>query len=80
MKLLLSVLVFSLSVMSLMGLYGCDRQVLHPKAAKEPPQVLDTAVGGMDRSVIDKANGVETMLDEAGNRTAETGKGRAAVS
>jgi hypothetical protein len=28
----------------------------------------------MARSAIDKAKGVETMLEEAGNRTAETSK------
>jgi hypothetical protein len=73
-KLSISVLVFSLPVVSLMGLNGCDRQIPPPKAVKEPPQVLDTAVGGMARSAIDKAKGVETTLGEAGNRTAETSK------
>jgi hypothetical protein len=33
------VLVFSLSVVSLMGLNGCDRQIPPPKAVKELPQV-----------------------------------------
>ncbi len=80
MKRLISVLVFSLSVVSLVGLNGCDRQVPPPKAVQEPPQVPETAVGGMARSAIDKAKGVETTLGEAGNRTAETGKARAAVS
>jgi len=74
MKLSISVLVFSLSAVSLMGLNGCDRQVPPPKAVKELPQVPDTAVGGMARSAIDKAKGVETTLGEAGNRTAETSK------
>jgi hypothetical protein len=74
MKLSISVLVFSLSVVSLMGLNGCDRQVPPPKAVKELPQIPDTAVGGMARSAIDKAKGVETTLGEAGNRTAETSK------
>jgi hypothetical protein len=37
MKLSISVLVFSLSVVSMMGLNGCDRQVPPPKAVKEPP-------------------------------------------
>ena len=73
-KRLMSALVFSLSVVSLMGLNGCDRQVPPPKAVKELPQVPDTAVGEMARSVIDKAKGVETTLEEAGNRTAETTK------
>jgi len=45
-------------------------------AVKELPQLPDTAVGGMARSEIDKAKGVETMLGEAGNRTAETSKER----
>ena len=56
------------------GPNGCDRQVPPPKAVKELPQVPDTAVGGMARSAIDKAKGVETTLGEAGNRTAETSK------
>jgi hypothetical protein len=71
MKRLISVLVSSLS---LVGLNGCDRQVPPPKAVQEPPPVPETAVGGMARSAIDKAKGVETTLGEAGNRTAETGK------
>lgn len=74
MKRLMSALVFSLSVVSLMGLNGCDRQVSSPKAVKELPQVFDTAVGGMARSTIEKAKGVEATLGEAGNRTAETSK------
>ena len=74
MKLSIYVLVFSLSVVSLIGLNGCNRQDPLPKAVKEPPQVPDTAVGGMTRSAIDKAEGVETTLGEAGNRTAETSK------
>ena len=74
MKLSISVLVFSLLVVSLMGLNGCNRQDPPPKTVKELPQVPDTAVGGMTRSAIDKAKGVETTLREAGNRTAETSK------
>ncbi len=73
-KRLISVLVFSLSVVLPMGLNGCDRQAPPPKAVKELPQTPDTAVGGNARSAIDKAKGVETMLGEAGNRTAETTK------
>jgi len=71
MKLSISVLGFSLSVVSLVGLNGCDRQGPPPKAVKEPPQVPDTAVGGMARRAIDKVKGVETTLGEADNRTAE---------
>ena len=74
MKQLISVLVFSLSVVSMMGLNGCNRQDLPPKAVKELPQAHDTAIGGMAESAIDKAKGVETTLGEAGNRTAETSK------
>ena len=74
MKPLMSILVFSVSVVSLMSLNGCDRQVPPPKAVEEPPQVFDTAVGGNARSAIEKAKGVETTLGEAGNRTAETSK------
>ena len=74
MKLSIYVLVFSLSVVSLIGLNGCNRQDPLPKAVKEPPQVPDTAVGGMTRSAIDKAKGVKTTLEEAGNRTAEISK------
>jgi hypothetical protein len=74
MKLSISVLVFSLSVVSLIGLNGCNRQDPSPKVGKELPQVPDTAVGGMARGAIDKAKGVETTLGEAGNRTAETSK------
>jgi hypothetical protein len=57
-----------------MGLNGCDRQDPHPKAVKELPQLPETAVGGMARSAIDKAKGIETTLGEAGNRTAEASK------
>lgn len=71
-KLSISVLIFSLLVVSLMGLNGCDRQDPAPKAVKEPPQSPDTAIGGLARSTIDKAKGVETTLGEAGDRTAET--------
>lgn len=53
---------------------GCNRQDSPPKAVKEPLQDPDTAVGGMTRSAIDKAKGVETTSGEAGNRTAETSK------
>ena len=74
MKQSISVLVFSLLMVSLMGLNGCNRQDPPPKAVKKLPQVSDTAVGGMARSAIDKAKGVETTLGEAGNRTAETSK------
>jgi hypothetical protein len=74
MKLSISVLVFSLSVVSLIGLNGCNRQDPPPKVGKELPQVPDTAVGGMARGAIDKAKGVETTLGEVGNRTAETSK------
>ena len=74
MKRLMLLLVFSLLVVPLMGLNGCDRQVPPPKAVKEPPQVLGTTVGGMARSAIGKAKGVEATLGEAGNRTAETSK------
>ncbi len=74
MKLSISVLVFSLSVVLLMGLNGCDRQDPPSKAVEELPQLPDTAVGGMARSAIDKAKGVETTLGEAGNRIAETSK------
>lgn len=74
MKPSISVLVFSLSVMSLISLNGCDRQDPPPKAVKELPQLPETAVGGMARSAIDKAKGVETTLGEAGNRIAETSK------
>lgn len=45
-----------------MGLNGCNRQDPPPNAVKELPQVPDTAVGGMARSAIDKAKGVETTL------------------
>ena len=72
MKLSISVLFFSLSVVSLMGLNGCDCQDPSPKAVKELPQLPGTAVGGIARSAIDKAKGVETTLGEAGNRTAVT--------
>ena len=77
MKLSMSVPVFSLSGVLLMGLNGCDRQDPPSKAVKELPQLPDTAVGGMARSAIDKAKGVETTsLGEAGNRTAEASKER----
>jgi hypothetical protein len=59
---------------SLIGLNGCNRQDPPSKVGKELPQVPDTAVGGMARGAIDKARGVETMLGEVGNRTAETSK------
>ena len=74
MKLSISVLLFSLLVVSLMGLNGCNRQDHSPKAVKELPQVSDTPVGAMAGSAIDKAKGVETTLGEAGNRTVETSK------
>lgn len=74
MNLLASVLVFFLSVVSLMGLNGCDRQVPPPKAVKDLPQTPEATVGGMARSAIEKAKGVEATLGEAGNRTAETSK------
>ncbi|MEP6958905.1 MAG: hypothetical protein ABI980_09245 [Nitrospirota bacterium] len=47
---------------------------LPPQAIKELPQVSDTAVGGIARSAIDKAKGVETTLGQAGNRVAESSK------
>jgi hypothetical protein len=68
------VLVFSFAVISPIGLFGCDRQIPPPKAIKELPQVSDTAVGGIARSAIDKAKGVETTLGQAGNRVAESSK------
>ena len=74
MKLSMPILTFFLSAVSLMSLNGCDRQNPAPKAVKEPLQLPDTAIGGTARSTIDKAKGVETMLEEAGNRTAETSK------
>jgi hypothetical protein len=73
-KLSIAALVFSLSVVSLIGLNGCNRQDPPPNAVKELPQVPDTAVGRMAWSAIDKAKGVETMLEDTGNRIAETGK------
>ena len=73
-KLSISVLIFSLLVLSLMGLNGCDHQDPAPKAVKEPAQLPDPAIGGMSRNTIYKAKGVETTLKEAGNRTAETSK------
>lgn len=63
MKLLISVLAFSLSVVPLIGLNGCNRQDPPLNALKELPQVPDTAVSGMARSAIEKAKGVETMLE-----------------
>ena len=74
MKLLISVLAFVLSVVSQIGPNGCNRQDPLPNALKELPQVPDAAVGRMARSPIDKAKGVETMFEKAGNRTAEPGK------
>ena len=74
MKLSISVLVFSLSVWSLVGLNGCNRQDPPPKVGKGLPQVPDTTVGGMARGAIDKGKGVKTTLGEVGNRTAETSK------
>ncbi len=65
---------FFVGGVALISLNECNRQDLPPKAVKEPPQVLDTAVGGMARSAIGKAKGVETMLGKAGNRTAEISK------
>jgi hypothetical protein len=73
-KLLISVLVVSLSVVSLFSLKGCDRQDPLPKVMKELPQLPETAAGGMARSAIEKAKGVETTLGEAGDRTAEASK------
>ena len=64
MKLSIAALVFSLSVLSLLGLNGCNRQDPLPNAVKELPQVPDTAVGGMARSPIDKVKGVEAMLED----------------
>ena len=63
MKLLISVLAFSLSVVPLIGLSGCNRQDPPLNALRELPQVPDTAVSGMARSAIEKAKGVETMLE-----------------
>ena len=74
MKLSISVLGFSLSVVSLVGLNGCDRQGPPPKAVKEPSQVLDTAVGGTAKRAMHKAKEVETALGGADNRTAEVSK------
>ena len=74
MKLSISVLGFSLSVVSLVGLNGCDRQGPPPKAVKEPSQVLDTAVGGTAKRAMHKAKEVETALGGADNRTAEASK------
>ncbi len=68
---LMFILVLSLSVMSVIGLDGCERKVSPSQAVKGLPQVPDTAVGGTARSAIDKAKGVETTLGEAGNRIAE---------
>ena len=56
--------VFFLSVVSLIGLNGCNRQDPPPNAQKKLPQVPDTAVGRMARSAIDKAKRVEAMLKE----------------
>lgn len=65
---------FPLLAVWLMALNGCDRQDPAPKAVKELPQLPDTTVGGVARSAIDKAKGVETTLGQAGNRTAEASK------
>lgn len=54
------------------SLNECDRQDPQPKALKERPQLPETAVGGMARSAIDKAEGVKTPIVETGNRIAET--------
>jgi hypothetical protein len=74
MKRVMSVIVFALSVVLLMGLNGCDRQVPPPKAVPELPKVPETAVGEMAGSAIQKAKGVETTLGDAGNRTAAIGE------
>jgi hypothetical protein len=63
-KLSISAPVFSLSVVSLIALNGCNRQDPPPTAQKELPQVPDTTVGGMARSATDKAKRVEVMLKE----------------
>jgi len=76
MKLWIPGLVFSLSVVSLMGLNGCDRQDPPSKTVHELSQLPDTAVGGMARSATDKAKEVETTLGEADDRTVETSKER----
>jgi hypothetical protein len=57
------VLVFSLSVVSLTDLNGCDRQVPPPKAVKEPAQIPDTEVGGMAGSAIAKPKGLRPCWD-----------------
>lgn len=49
------VLVFSLSVVVLIGLNGCDRQDPPSKTVHKLSQLPDTVVGGMARSAIDKA-------------------------
>ena len=69
-KFLIFVLIVSLSVVSLFSLNGCRQDPL-PKVVKELPQLPETAAGGMVRSAIEKAKGVETTLGEAGQRTAE---------
>ena len=69
-KFLIFVLIVSLSVVSLFSLNGCRQDPL-PKVVKELPQLPETAAGGMVRSAIEKATGVETTLGEAGIRTAE---------
>jgi hypothetical protein len=74
MKPSISVLVFCLSVVSLITLNGCDRQDPQPKALKGLSQLPKTAAGGMARSAIDKAKGVETTIGEADNRIVETSK------
>ena len=69
-------LAFPLSVVSLIGLNGCNRQDSPSKTVHKLSQLPDTVVGGMARSAIDTAKEVETMLGEAGNRTVETSKER----
>ncbi len=69
-------LVFSLSVVSPIGLNGSDRQDPPSKTMHKLSQLPATVVGGMARSAIDKAREVETTLGEAGNRTVETSKER----
>ncbi|MEY4706052.1 MAG: hypothetical protein RL042_2257 [Nitrospirota bacterium] len=74
MYLVISALSFFLLAVSSMGLSGCDRQIPPPKAVKELPAPPETAVGEMALGAIGKAKGAETMLGEAGKRTAETVK------
>ena len=68
----IAVLVFSLSVVSWIGLNGWDLQDILPKALKEVPQLSETAVGEMARGAIGETKGVETTLGETGNRIAES--------